>query len=98
MCRCFSGNDDTMHIEHIQALFLCDPLIITLVSQCRESVEGFCAPAGAQKPSTLSYDIYGVSRVRSRGNIVVNRTLGAPVSCISRRSRPMANPPCGGMP
>jgi hypothetical protein len=42
--------------------------------------------------------IYGVSRVRSRGNVVVNRMLGAPVSCMSRRSRPMANPPCGGIP
>lgn len=81
-----------MHMVHTQDLYLCDSLFIMLAGSW---------PAlriELEQGSTLSYEIYGVSRVRSRGNRVVNRTLGAPVSCISKRSRPIANPPCGGMP
>src|SRR5258706_13265636 len=40
----------------------------------------------------------GVSRARSRGNVLARRILGTPVSCRSRRSSPIAKPPCGGMP
>src|SRR5690349_5709167 len=41
---------------------------------------------------------YGVSLFKSLGNVVASLTFGIPVSCISKRSRPMANPPSGGMP
>ena len=41
---------------------------------------------------------HGVRRCRSRGNAVTSRTLAAPTSRATNRSRPMAKPPCGGMP
>ncbi len=41
---------------------------------------------------------HGLSRCRSRGNIVTCRTFAAPVSSAVHRSKPIANPPCGGMP
>ncbi len=43
-------------------------------------------------------DRHGVSRCRSRGNIVTSRTLPTSSRRIMNRSRPMAKPPCGGMP
>jgi hypothetical protein len=58
-----------------------------------------CAQHNRVLPFIVTTDQdHGVSRVKSRGNVVVKRIFGAPVSCISSRSRPMANPPCGGMP
>jgi hypothetical protein len=46
-----------------------------------------------------NWDIgYGVRRFRSRGNSIVSRTLRAPTSRATQRTRPSAKPPCGGMP
>src|SRR5579859_1440557 len=52
----------------------------------------------AQRLASSFYLTYGVSRARSRGKSVTSFTLGMPVSSISSRSRPMPQPPCGGMP
>lgn len=41
---------------------------------------------------------YGARRPRSRGKRVARRMLSRPSNCIRKRSRPMAKPPCGGMP
>jgi hypothetical protein len=41
---------------------------------------------------------YGVRRCRSRGNSVTSRIFSAWVSLPAQRSRPIANPPCGGIP
>ena len=41
---------------------------------------------------------YGLVRFRSRGNSVASFTLASPMTFCVKRSRPMANPPCGGHP
>lgn len=41
---------------------------------------------------------YGVMRWRSRGKAVTSRTLAMPSRRATKRSKPMAQPPCGGMP
>src|SRR5690606_15074372 len=41
---------------------------------------------------------HGARRCTSRGNSVTVRMFSAPVSWATNRSRPKANPPCGGMP
>ena len=41
---------------------------------------------------------YGATLLISLGNVVASLMFGTPVSCISRRSMPIAKPPCGGMP
>jgi len=41
---------------------------------------------------------HGCSRSMSRGNNAASRRFERPTSCITKRSRPMANPPCGGIP
>lgn len=41
---------------------------------------------------------HGASRFKSRGKRVASRMLSSPSSCIRKRSRPIAQPPCGGMP
>src|SRR5439155_764967 len=41
---------------------------------------------------------HGASLCRSRGNSVVSRMFVAPTRRASQRSRPIAKPPCGGMP
>ena len=41
---------------------------------------------------------YGVRRCRSRGNSATSRMFSARVSRLVQRSRPIANPPCGGLP
>ena len=40
----------------------------------------------------------GVRRLRSRGKRVASRTLASPARRATQRSRPMAKPPCGGIP
>ena len=63
---------------------------------CSDSIAGKFATATGVFPSGAMN--YGVSRVRSRGNVVVKRILGTPVSCIRNLSRPIAKPPWGGIP
>ena len=57
---------------------------------------GFVTRRDEEEPG--AFGSYGVRRCRSRGNRVVCRMLAAPVSREVQRSRPMAKPPCGGMP
>jgi len=45
-----------------------------------------------------SNPIYGVRRLRSRGNNAVSRMFAAPTRRATQRSRLSAQPPCGGMP
>src|SRR5450432_224190 len=42
--------------------------------------------------------IYGSRRCMSRGNRVASRMLSRHSNCIMSRSRPIAKPPCGGIP
>jgi hypothetical protein len=41
---------------------------------------------------------HGLNLVMSRGKSVASRTFSAPISLATQRSRPNANPPCGGIP
>ena len=68
------------------------------------ALTGFEDRGAHQVPRRLRVDStadgrgYGVRRCRSRGNSVTSRMFSAWVSLPVQRSRPIANPPCGGMP